>query len=391
MRSPFIGIAVLVSALVPISVVACIGSSGDPPSDDRGVAEQETVIRPDGSDFPAHFKVVTPAGSSTKGTVRIDGISGSLDALIGPVKTGNRAFSITSGGIFMESSATVTAGKVTTVEAGLLAVDIKNAPSPTLGISSVDGIQAPSVNVWRNVGGSWIQASNGSLPLTSDGTEPAALLPGQYRVDFGYNRVDGQIVDVAALDTKSIKVWDYAGRNVAKIVAPVREFPTAKCATGVYTLQDYRLLGSSSNSFRLADGASSIEIGKREDALASYYFTISGVYEGGGLMRIPLPLGNTGQGALPFQVGRLDVDHVAVLQSDGTTKIVPGGYRVYRKTGTDPSGKEIFTSSPVACDTPLALPTQTGVDLPRGRYKVVVEYSTVEAGRKESIYIVDVE
>jgi len=76
-----------------------------------------------------------------------------------------------------------------------------------------------------------------------------------------------------------------------------------------------------------------------------------------------IPLGDLGKGPLDFKLGRLDVDDVDVTMADGTTKKVRGTYRVMNAAGTAAVVSSTFS-------------TNTGIDLPPGKYKLHVEYPT---------------
>ena len=62
-------------------------------------------------------------------------------------------------------------------------------------------------------------------------------------------------------------------------------------------------------------------------------------------------------------LGRLDVDHVAVKRPDGTTEKVEGSYHVMAVDG-------------VTSIIDGWYPTNTGLDLPPGTYKLIVNYPT---------------
>lgn len=76
-----------------------------------------------------------------------------------------------------------------------------------------------------------------------------------------------------------------------------------------------------------------------------------------------IPLGDLGKGPLEFKLGRLDVDDVDVTMTDGTHKKVRGTYRVYDAAGQNAIVDQTFS-------------TNTGLDLPPGKYKLHVDYPT---------------
>ncbi|WP_394832640.1 hypothetical protein LVJ94_39665 [Pendulispora rubella] len=389
----FIRSAFPVAVWSSLALVACADASNDSSIEGTDVVNDPVVQRElrAEADPPAKIKVVAPPGAPANARVRIGTLYGNLNEEIGPLRETGVTYwwSLLSYPVITREFTYVAPGSFTTVEASLLSLDIKGVTSPTLGLSKLPMIPAPYVNLSSIINGVATKIHNDPLPLTWDGTVPVALLPGQYMVSFGYDEADGQVVDIPAGETKTIHAWDYAGRQVAKIVAPNRRFATASCALprAGQTVQYYRLQESISHEIALADGESSAEFGKRAGSYFNYFFTIDGIVEGGYPMQIPIALGEPGQGPRPFRVGRLDIDHVPVPQPDGTTKMVAGTYQVYRKTGTDSSGRDVFASVNLACNA--SVPTHTGIDVPDGRYKVVVSYSTA-SGPQKAIDIVDV-
>ncbi|WP_394827654.1 hypothetical protein [Pendulispora albinea] len=353
------------------------------PSENR---ELETRVTPGGSDLPGRLKVVAPGVPSGETRIAVLSTSpylaGALGEEMGPHRVGAANYRLTSGGFYTDGTAQIAANQLTTVQVGLFAVDLKNAP-PTLGLRNYASAAAPNPRIYRSAGDSQ------AIATTSDGTYYWGVVPGSYYLEYGM--IDGVPIDVAASETKRFKGWEYAGRRVAKIIAPVRELPTASCAQGggslavpKYSLTAYHpSLGSRYDYLSLADGET-VEVGAAaKHASQGYTLTITGVSGS-----FSLPLGATGAGPQAFPIGRLDVDDVRVTQADGSVKIVRGTYAAYLKTGVDSSGNEVFAYSNSLNCTP---DTNTGVDLIRGRYKVVVAYPTVEQGTKYSNIVVDVE
>ncbi|WP_394847819.1 hypothetical protein LZC95_10195 [Pendulispora brunnea] len=381
MRFSSIHGSLFVLALGAIATAACGISSGDERTDDSDPSEQATVVKPDGSDLPGKLKVVAPTGAPADTQISFEGnttLQGGLGQEIGPLSVGlHRTFIKRPDGILgTEANFQILSNQVTTIHTGLLAIDLVHAP-PTLGLSAIKRSNSRVIYFWAPGGR--------QLPVDLDGTKYEALFPNSYYLEYGL--WDGQDVTLAGDETKVAKAWDYAGRRVAKIVAPVREYPTATCAQAgsgdVVPLYTLYAPGKGTNPFVLTDGQS-LEAGlSAKNASRTYELAISGVAS-----RVALPVGALGAGPLTFQVGRLDVEDVSVKQSDGSVKMVRGDYTVYAKTGTSSSGQDVFSSSNSLNCTPA---THSGVDLPRGRYKVVVRYSTVEVGTKTDTIVVDVE
>lgn len=94
-----------------------------------------------------------------------------------------------------------------------------------------------------------------------------------------------------------------------------------------------------------------------------------------------------------FQLKRLDINHVNVTREDGTTYLVPGKYKVYSQVKNSATGAVTWTpvEAPVQCSTLnkySEFPTQTGLTVFPGIYKVVVNYNT-EEGMKQTEVLVD--
>ena len=93
--------------------------------------------------------------------------------------------------------------------------------------------------------------------------------------------------------------------------------------------------------------------------------------------RIAIPLGERGAGPLAWRLGRIDVADVSV--NDGA-QIVRGTYQVFASDATGRPSRTAF----LRCHPE----TNTGVDVPPGRYRVEISYSTVEAGKKVTVFTV---
>ncbi len=88
---------------------------------------------------------------------------------------------------------------------------------------------------------------------------------------------------------------------------------------------------------------------------------------------------------------RIDVDHVEVTNEKGQITFVPGTYVVDRKlaNGQWISAAASSTTARGCGDRPLSsFPTQTGLDVPRGEYRVTVRYTTAE-GAKTDVHLLD--
>ncbi|WP_394833031.1 hypothetical protein LVJ94_41665 [Pendulispora rubella] len=320
----------------------------------------------------------------TGGKVKVlDSLSGELGQEIGPLAVGRASVILESGVVISSTTTQIEKNQLTTVHTGLIAFDVMNGPPATLGLGPTSQEFAAHL---------FTQGRPALRYDLSDGTRPYAVMPGHYSVSYGLGQADGNDFVVAADENKVAKLGDYADRQVVRIAAPaVRAMPSASCSsTGggapSYTLRTtvdgkgyYLDFGLQENAFR--------DVGRYKYTTASYTLSLVGG-------TVVLPLGALGEGPVTYQIGRLDVEDVAVRQNDGSTKMVRGAYEVFPKTGTDASGKETFADRSIvsSCNSSLqGAPTHTGYDMVRGRYKVVVSYPTAEAGTKRDTHIVDVE
>lgn len=354
------------------SVLACSSSADDTTSSQ----EQETRVKPDGSDDPGSLVVVAPG--ALVGDVQVTNASvhlakAKLGETIGPLASRPVDVRVISGPFNTTAQVPIAAKGVTTYELGSLAVDYAGVPI-TLGLSSeirtTTSTLEPLVASDRERAGS-------PRPDNAEG----ALVSGKYRFDFGL--ADGFELEVVAGKATKVRPAEYAERRVAKLVAPVRELPTAPCAlvgratTPLYTLT---YAGDRNASVSMPDG-SAFEVGLAAWREGSFELQFAGVQK-----RAAVPVGAKGAGPLELKIGRLDVDDVAVTK-DGVTTPVRGTYQIF---AIDPE-TGAAGSNLVSCDQATSLPTSHGIDLPRGKYKVVVTYPTTESGSKQDIHVVDVE
>lgn len=386
-RSSFVAlpIALVASALATQVLAACSDAAEVPPSQ-----EQETRVSPDGSDLPASVRVLAPNGAPEDTVVELRSKNGKLGEVLGPLSVEKQEVKVLSGPFASKREFTPSASATTTIRAALLTVDTQAAP--TFGL--VQGrYEDSSARRWTEGGAELHVPENvyGSDGRTTKENASAAILPGTYRLS--YELADGVEFEIDAGKKKTIAIAPSAGRRIAKIVAPTRELPTARCASagvdtpGVFVwtqdepLPRLRRWGDAP----IADGAS-LEVGA-----ASWHPDVKYMIRTTGTdLFVPLPLGAPGKGPLVYKLGRLDVDDVAVTQPDGSKKRVAGTYAVWtmiQRKGTWVEGEPVIECGEERIET---LPTNTGIDLPVGKYKLRVTYETAEAGKKTNEYTVDV-
>lgn len=122
-----------------------------------------------------------------------------------------------------------------------------------------------------------------------------------------------------------------------------------------------------------------------ETAVAHYEIVVN---------NIPVTVETKPGQTLDFQVERIDVDDVEITTETGAKRKVRGSYQLFRQVGASWSQVEIADRKS-GCENIMStnyatFPTQTGIDVPAGSYKVVVTYDTEEQARKSKEYLVSV-
>lgn len=214
-----------------------------------------------------------------------------------------------------------------------------------------------------------------------------ALFPGPTTVRFGI--MDGFTVDGKGGAKFTSSTGDFDGRQAVLVRTPVRELPNCGNIryligprTSAYGIDRHFEADSTS----VADGSSLGVFGYNPAIWGPYDASTSpaqgtnaysiAVYNnnefyGHGVL---LPVSDVGNPPVEFAIGRIDVDDVERTGPNGQVGTVRGKYSVY-------SDKGILVVK--ECDT------NSGVDVPPGKYKVVVSYDAV-GGSKTSDYVVDV-
>lgn len=344
-------------------LVACSGGADDASGSDEG----DYRSKPKGPDNgPGTLVVVAPPvepGTTLGGmTVRLSTLSG--EGAMGVPFTGIRAGQVTltlgskdnaEGAYSMSATTAIAANEARKVELGGLVVTAGPGPE-TLELSR--GATAFITSTVVNL------ATNGhsfTAMATATGQKTTPVLPGEYVLAYG--PADGVVAKTEAGKTVKVDLRDYAQRKVARIVPAAKDLPDA-CPTnrGVATL----LFKSPRTSY---DGTSFTIGGPIEVGVNDRVLTV----KNGGIQpdfRLQLPcvslsprveLGALGAGPKDMKLGRLDVDDVEVTMGDGSKKLVRGTYKVFDATGTS----MILSQQ---------MPTNTGIDLPPGTYKLRVEY-----------------
>lgn len=346
------------------ALVACGG-------DDATLAEGEddVRIRPDGSDLPGALVLSVPS----EGTIERSAFYLSADKKVGledelsPLPTGTQTFTLeTHGDTFSLRSrfdATIKPGATSTVSLGLLGVDLASGPA-TFELGGASPVYL------RDQGNRDLGAVRGA----SRGGTLAPLPPGSYLLQFGL--FDGVTAVVKAGETTKVTLTDPGDRRVTRLVAPVRELPTVRClpddAPAAWHIGHTSLASITGAKVSVESG------GELELGIAKLYEGVAYTLRASAWSKpVDVPSGDRGAGPRRWQVGRIDIDDVTV---NGTSK-VKGTYAVF---AADSQGKAIGPNF-LRCSPP----TNSGVDLPPGRWHVEVSYSTVEAGTKVDVHVVD--
>ncbi|NOU29760.1 MAG: hypothetical protein HOO96_17785 [Polyangiaceae bacterium] len=229
----------------------------------------------------------------------------------------------------------ITAGTVTARTPGGLRV--RFSEPVTLGGARVMLTPPQGYAGFLNAGGAWQANANGGQMLSLAGK--VVVAPATETNTLDAIVTEGAIKEVV-LPTSRVKValdeYDAAYPNPASCSA-------AYVRAGAWGYQSTAFVrntnGSPNASFVVPQGS------RADVAVVVYGFEV----------KQPTVAGGTNA----FTLNRLEVDHVEVAQSGGGTQMVPGTYTIARKNADG-------TFTPLNCNAP----TQTGVDLPDGTYRV---------------------
>lgn len=363
---PLFTVALVLSSLG----LAC--SSGGTGGGSAESGDTDLTIHPSGSDVPGKLLVTAPAGAASVekttfyvGQSRID-----LGSLLGPVPVGTANFGIETRGDWFSfagwAQATIVSDQTTTITTGLAGVKATTGPR-TLGLN--DLVLAWGIPITPANG------NTGQLNKASDGSKLAPLLAGAYEVNFGLYALDGIPLAVESGKTTIVTLTDTANRRVTRVHAPARDLPDATCGGAAGQRWTIAVHGdyAAYTVFNANDG-DELDLGispKHEGA--GYTLTASAWVNA-----INVPSGDRGAGAKVWALSRLDITDVTV----NGNKTVPGTYAIYPANAAGvATGPNFLRCQP---------PTNSGVDVPPGRYRVEIKYNTVEAGTKTDVHVVDV-
>ncbi|MFO0674732.1 MAG: hypothetical protein U0235_34805 [Polyangiaceae bacterium] len=330
-----------------------------------GEDEGATVINPAGNDAPAQLVVTVPSGVTVEPTkVTYANKTVDLGQSLGPIPLGQQAFTLSTDSPLYHSSVPSTAkfeaGKTTTIAAAAL------FPKAIGGPRTI-GLEKDLITNWQ------IRILSGVLDRSADGTKGVPLLAGDYEVNYGMGGLDGVSFKVAPGEKKSVVLTDPATRRIARIQAPAsRDRPSTACGNGGTA---YNVSSGSSYAARvdLAPGET-VDVGVSLRNEGARYRISAPAWAG----IVDVPLGERGAGPKVYALGRIDVTDVQINGGP----LVKGTYQIYPATASGDRAGGAFLSCNAA--------TETGVDVPPGKWRVEVSYPSVDSGTKIDVHVVDV-
>lgn len=366
--NPTLGHVRLPLGLLALAAVAC-GSA----TDDAGSAESGVTVTPTGNDHPGQLVVTVPAGVTPNDSNDIYTADNAAITFATPytLSIGNHtlqnrhchnlACNASTVGFAIQNHAT------TTVSLG--AIGFKRSQAD--GLLGVDAVMTVSP---RGSGYDQLTASISNQPVAEDTAQSVGYrIPSAYSYAFGLfdgfqTTVEPGKVDTVDLDGKT-------NRRQVRIVAPARSLPDAPSCAG-WSITARRPDGANAtNGGRISNVAAGavVLIGEliTNGAVPATYTLQTGSFD---QYPVAFSLGDVGADPATLNVGRIDVADVAVKQNDGTTVTYHGNYTLSRVT-TNSAGGE--TLSPVC-----VAPTNSGVDVMAGKYRLVTSYNTAEVGEK---------
>lgn len=361
------------TVLVLASLASCVFACAPAEDDETGSRSDETRVKPGGSDKPGSLVVTTPSGAAAEATlVKSQSKEAAINEVLAPLSIGRISFVMTTNvpTFWLETHAEVTvqSDKTTTVAAGLLAVDAVKGP-PTLGLRGFPS--STGLPIHAKVADARV---SGQVRPSSDGSRFVPVLDGDYELNFGLNGVDGVPIRVGAGEQKSVSLTDMAARRVTRLKAPIRELPNATCGWSGEKEWLISLSNVATTQAVVVPDGAELDLGVSPRHEGAQYKLRHRVWS----REVAIPLGERGAGPLPYNVGRIDVDHVSI---NGGPPSVTGRYEIFVADAAGARvGGNILTCTPE---------TNSGVDVPPGHYRVEVHYSTVESGAKTDVHIVD--
>jgi hypothetical protein len=203
-------------------------------------------------------------------------------------------------------------------------------------------------------------ATGDESQLIGCGVEASKLrpvLPGTY--SFRWGVADGFTTTIAPGEVRVLDFASAPDRRITRVVAPTRELPDASGLTS------YEIVAGAKKMTRTAAAEQSFQVGVAADANVPHVLAI---VSAAARQETPLPVPAAAGAPARFEIQRIDVDHVEVTSSFGTTS-VPGSYVVSRREGA--------SLVPIVL-APDGWPTNTGLDLLPGIYQVTTTFRRLD-------------
>ncbi len=392
-------LALLAATSLAFGLLACAADSDGP----NGASEDDYKVKPGGTDTSAGKLVITspvPLQGHDNARVTLPAEQGRaprsmpmvLDTPIA-TKEGNVGLELVNRWGIVSASAMVKAGSTVTYALGAVQTSAA-ADLAKLATGS-------EVGVWRAAwdgGSTFRDLLAGMYPrplpagkLFHPQNELGRIIPtipGSYHLSYGV--FDGQDVVVEAGKIANVPLGDPSRRRLGLLRAPLRELPT--CAVAAYTESpDARYAGGLQGSGWVTNpdvsrGGRPI-VGQLVMRLASGEERLFGEYVGDPAITVTktaytfflprgleVPVAVAGKPGDPPAVttwARLDVDDVEVTMDDGSKRVVRGTWSLLHASGSPIvswPGKSGQFKVP-GCET------GTGIDLPFGKYKLLVRYT----------------
>jgi hypothetical protein len=369
--------------------VGCGGGLGEPPADNLDFESEHSIrVKPGGSDKPATLTIelpdlLKPKAAQANGQIPL--LSSSAKRL-----TYGTPVAMPSGPVDIQYSWLNNRGDV--YQTYKFPISLQPSERRTITLGGVTFRPPREKVVGIDVFPTFVsetRKSTGQVPVDLsklDVTKTLARFADTFKYQWGVS--DGTEIQVTSNVVTSVDFNDYSKKAALRIVTPARFYPN--CYAGPSYQEYYRIavttqvptrpstlidpLDASGSTFVVAD------VGDSAGARQHRLWTAGSLNDESNA--IPLTLSPAGGAIATLALGRVDVDDVDVATNTGSTT-VKGTYRLYKIT--QKNGQDVVSTRPIT-----QCPTSTGIDVVPGRYKLVVDYQTVETGVKQTVDIIDV-
>ena len=411
--------------LLSITTAACTADSGN--DDGAGQDEGEKRIKPTDSENLGRIQINWPQGWQVPVNPAQDATAayrGSNIAIgtASRLKEGDGCVGLSSGlGNGQECGVGITKGKLTSFDLSAIkpTADLSNNGKLAVDFGPKPWLQITRQGAMLQVGGQsdvvvWSDQNRTAINGLLARQNGVIAFGGSYVFSWQLPIIDPIKKTIARGDNQTVDLNPAERRATIHVAAPKRELPNAvaTCSTPNRNFIVQRKLANQTNAYSEPDGYSqrsateggtpgyngaegivawrSVPLDKDMDirvfpfaeseAPMHYEWIVNGV-----VIPIDAKPGQTSN----VSIQRLDVDDVEVEKEDGSTYTVRGTYQVYRQ-GPNSSWIPITQNTSQYSDcsgyagrgtwTP---PTGTGMDLPDGTYRLVINYNTAEGPKTQ--------